>query len=201
MAYSAASLAIGALALLLGALITPTGNPADSLGLSESSDGRWLGAACLFLIASFTLTLGLPSAFTLLWRTPKLGLVALGVFAIGTIATSGYAMLLVFYRALVITGSLTRPVDHVTSDPGIAGFLAVFVGAFYAGELLLAVALFRAGTVARWIPVVLVAHVAWLALGRVLPEGVVDYGTLLLTAGLCGIAIAANERDSRLLPR
>ena len=42
---------------------------------------------------------------------------------------------------------------------------------------------------------------ALLALGRVLPEGVVDYGTLLLTAGLCGIAIAANERDSRLLPR
>ena len=34
-AYSAASLAIGALALLLGALITPTGNPADSLGLSR----------------------------------------------------------------------------------------------------------------------------------------------------------------------
>ena len=45
-AYSAASLATGALALLLGALITPTGNAAESLTLVESNDGRWLGPRC-----------------------------------------------------------------------------------------------------------------------------------------------------------
>ena len=200
MAYSAASLAIGALALLLGALITPTGDASESLTLVESSDGRWLGAAALFLIASFALTLGLPSIGTLLRGTPRLGMVALGIFAIGTIATSGYAMLLVFYRALVITDSLTGPIEDITSDPGIAGFLLVFVAAFYVGELLLSVALFRAGTVARWVPAVLVAHVLWLAVGRFLPADRVDLGTLLLTAGLCGIAITANERDSQLLP-
>ena len=154
----------------------------------------------LFLVASITLTLGLPSIGTLLRGTPRLGLVALGVFAIGTIATSGYAMLLVFYRALVLTDSLKGPIADVTSDPGIAGFLVVFVAAFYLGELLLAIALYRAGTVARWIPAVLVAHVLWLAAGRFLPDDLVDLGTLLLTAGLCGIAITANERDSQLLP-
>ena len=61
-------------------------------------------------------------------------------------------------------------------------------------------ALFRAGTVARWIPAVLVAHVA---LARARPRAARRprrLGTLLLTAGLCGIAIAANERDSQLLP-
>ena len=47
----------------------------------------------------------------------------------------------------------------------------------------------------------LVAHVLWLAVGRFLPADLVDLGTLLLTAGLCGIAITANERDSQLLPR
>ena len=72
-AYSAASLATGALALLLGALITPTGNAAESLSLVEMNDGRWLGAAVLFLIASITLTLGLPSIGTLLRGTPRLG--------------------------------------------------------------------------------------------------------------------------------
>ena len=200
-AYSAASLATGALALLLGALITPTGNAAESLSLVEMNDGRWLGAAVLFLIASITLTLGLPSIGTLLRGTPRLGLLALGVFAIGTIATAGYAMLLVFYRALVLTDSLNGPIADVTSDPGIAGFLVVFVAAFYLGELLLAIALYRAGTVARWIPAVLVAHVLWLAVGRFLPADLVDIGTLLLTAGLCGIAITANERDSQLLLR
>ena len=201
MAYSAASLATGALALLLGALITPTGNAAESLTLGESNDGRWLGAAVLFLVASVTLTLGLPSVGTLLRGTPLLGLVALGVFAIGTIATAGFAMLLVFYRALVLSESLKGPIADVTSDPGIAGFLVVFVASFYLGELLLAIALYRAGTVARWIPAVLVAHVLWLAGGRFLPDNLVDLGTLLLTAGLCGIAITANERDSQLLPR
>ncbi len=109
-------------------------------------------------------------------------------------------MLLVFYRALVLTDSLKGPIADVTSDPGIAGFLVVFVAAFYLGELLLAIALYRAGTVARWIPAVLVAHVLWLAVGRFLPDDLVDLGTLLLTAGLCGIAITANERDSQLLP-
>lgn len=200
MAYSAASLATGALALLLGALITPTSNATESLTLVESNDGRWLGAAVLFLVASITLTLGLPSIGTLLRGTPRLGLAALGVFAIGTIATSGYAMLLVFYRALVLTDSLKGPIADVTSDPGIAGFLVIFVAAFYLGELLLAIALYRAGTVARWIPAVLVAHVLWLAAGRFLPDDLVDLGTLLLAAGLCGIAITANERDSQLLP-
>ena len=75
------------------------------------------------------------------------------------------------------------------------------MAAFYLGELLLAIALYRAGTVARWIPAVLVAHVLWLAVGRFLPDDLVDIGTLLLTAGLCGIAITANERDSQLLLR
>jgi hypothetical protein len=196
--YSAALLAMGALAVLSGALLMPGGDAAESLAVVEQHDGRWLGVSFLLLVGSFALTLGLPSVYTLLRdRTPRFGLLALGIFAIGTIATCGYAMLLVFYRALVITESLNGPLEGVSTEVGIAAFLALFVGSFYLGELLVAIALFRAGSVARWIPAVMVAHVVSLGVGQVLPGRWQSTATVLLAVGLCGVAISANEAEAR----
>jgi len=106
-------------------------------------------------------------------------------------------VLLVFYRAL-LTDSLTGPLNGITSEPGIVGFLAVLLGSFYGGELLLALALLRAGTVPRWVPAVLVGHVAMLAVDQLLPAFLQSHGTFLLTAGLCALAITAKERASEL---
>jgi hypothetical protein len=198
--YSAALLAMGALSVLSGALLMPPGDAAESLAVVERHDERWLGVAVLLLVGSFALTLGLPSVYTLLRdRTPRFGLLAVGVFAIGTIATCGYAMLLVFYRALVLTDSLNGPIEGVSTELGIAAFLAIFVGSFYLGELLLAIALFRAGSVARWIPAVLLAHVVSLGISQVLPETWQSTVTVLFALGLCGVAISANEAEARRL--
>lgn len=192
--YSAGLLATGALAVLCAALITPTGNAAESLSVVEDNDGRWLLACVMYLLASFALTLGLPAVYDLLrGRFPRFGLMAVGIFAIGTIATCGYAMLLVFYRALVLTEALRGPVDGLTGDVGIAAFLAILIGSFYLGETLLAIALLRMRTVPRWVPVVLGLHVLSLALTPILPMQWQNVPTVLLAAGLCGVAIEAND--------
>ena len=194
MPYSSGLLATGALALLLGALLTPTGEAAETLKVVEESNGRWLLACVMYLIASFSLTLGLPAAYVLVRRrSPRFGLVAVGIFAIGTIAMCGYAMLLVFYRALVLTDALAGPVDDVTSDVGIAAFLGILLGSFYVGELLLAIAAAREPAVPRWVPVVMVLHVLSAAVVPFLPESVQNVPSVLLAAGLCGIAVTANE--------
>ena len=201
MPYSAGLLATGALAILCGALITPSGEAAETLSVVEQNDGRWLLACVMYLIASFALTLGLPSVYVLVrgW-TPRFGLVAVAVFAIGTIATCGYAMLLVFYRALVLTDALKGPVDDVTGDLGIAAFLVILLGAFYIGELMLAIALYRVRSVPRWIPAVIVLHVLSLAVNMLVPAGWQNLSSILLTAWLCGVAIAANDADQLRRP-
>ena len=79
----------------------------------------------------------------------------MAVFAAGTIAMCGYAVLLIFYRALVRSELLVGPIEGITDDVGIVVFLAVFLGAFYLGELLLAVALWRVRSVPRWVAIVL----------------------------------------------
>ena len=196
--YSAGLLATGALTLLCGALMTPTGEAAETLRVVEESGGQWLLACVMYLLASFALTLGLPALYQLLRpSSPRLGLLAVGVFAIGTIALCGYAMLLVFYRALVLTDALKGPVDDVTGDPGIATFLVILLGSFYVGELLLAWAALRVPTVPRWVSVVLVLHVASVAVTPFLPEGAQNAPSALLAAGLCGLAVASNDAAQR----
>ncbi len=130
-------------------------------------------------------------------EAPRLGLVAVCVFAAGTIAMCGYAVLLIFYRALVRSELLVGPIDGITDDVGIVVFLAVFLGAFYLGELLLAIALWRVRSVPRWVAIVLGVHVLTLVVNQWLPAGVQNLTTILIAIGLCGVAVTANDQWSQ----
>jgi hypothetical protein len=161
---SASALVIGAMALAFGTMLNPLDPGAGStqtIAVAAES-GRWLGMSVLFFLASVSLALGLPAILTLFSeRGRRTGALAVAVFSIGVIGTSGYAMLLVFFRALVKadavrTGSLTE----VTDDLGLSIFLLGWVVAFYAGLLLLAGALLMARRTPLWVPILLVAFVA-----------------------------------------
>ena len=58
----------------------------------------------------------------------------MAVFTVGAIGTCGYAMLLVFFRAMVVGGAVRQPAfGEVTDDPGLTIFLDGWVGCFYGG--------------------------------------------------------------------
>jgi hypothetical protein len=197
---SAALLLTGALALCLGSLLLPTTDgTSDTLRLVEEQGGRWLAVAVIYFIASVCLTLGLPTILTVVERRGRtLGLIAGIVLEVGFIGTAGYAMLMVFFRALVATDAIRdKGLDDVASDAGLMIFLYGWIVGFFLGELLLAIALLRAGTTPDWVPIVLILHVATVFLSGVLPD-VVSKATILLTvAGFAGIAIEATSPEAR----
>jgi hypothetical protein len=176
------------------------GDSAQLFRLVEQNNGRWLAVAGLFFLASVAMTLGLPCILTLFERKgSRLGIVALVVFSIGCIGTSGYAMLLAFFRALVLTDAIRdEALPAVTHDPGLLLFLYFWVAALYLGELLLAFALMLAKATPRWVPWLLVLHVATLPLSSILPQALRSGSVLLMTVGFAGIAITANSADVQL---
>lgn len=195
--FSASALVTGATALAMGALLTPaTETTAEALELADQGDGRWMLVAVLFFVASIALTLGLPAILTLFdERTAKLGLTAVAVFAVGCIGTAGYAMIIGFFRALLDFVELeTGTLDQVTSHTGFGVFLWGWVGAFYLGELLIAVALLRARTTLAWVPLLLIAHVVSFPASRALPEEIASLTVLLATIGFAASGIEANRR-------
>lgn len=200
---SASALVIGAMALAFGTLLNPldpgAGSPQTTVAIAAES-GRWLGMSVLFFLASVSLTLGLPAILTLFTdRARRLGVIAVAVFSIGVIGTSGYAMLLVFFRALVKADAVrTSSLTEVTEDLGLSIFLFGWVAAFYAGLLLIAVALLLAQRTPLWVPILLVGFVAVFPvvedLGRV--GQVVQ--VMALAFAFTGIAIeAVHPRASR----
>lgn len=195
--YSAAALVAGAIALAMGGLLMPdVGDSADSLRMVEEQGGRWLGVASLYFGSSVAMTVGLPVVLTLLESTgARRGLVGTGLLALGCIGTGAYAVLLVFFRALVLTGAVEAGgLGSVTDDVGLGAFLVTWVAAFYVGELLVAWGLFLAGTTPRWVPMLLLLHVVSLPLSVVLPTRVSAATVLLVAIGLCGVGITANHR-------
>jgi hypothetical protein len=173
---SASALVIGAMSLLFGSVLNPAevgGSSAETLRVATEESARWLAMAVMYTLASVTLTLGLPAVLVLLDRRGRrLGLVGVTVFAVGAIGTCGYAMLMVFFRAMVVAGAVRGSgLERITADKGLSVFLVVWVGAFYGGVLLLALSLFLARTTPRWVPVLLLVFVAMLPvvqhLGRV----------------------------------
>jgi hypothetical protein len=199
--YSAASLVLGATALAVGALLQPTGGgAAATLDMAVEQGGRWLAVSVLFFLAAVMLTLGMPSIVTLFQvRGARLGLTAIGIFTVGCVGIAGFAMLLVFFQSLAKTGALTAgSVDQVSSEAGLNVFLLGWVGAFYVGELLIAIALLRARTTPQWIPGVLLLHVALFPASSFLPSGVQPLTALLVTVGLCGVGITANQRAAKI---
>jgi uncharacterized membrane protein len=199
--YSAAALVLGATALSVGALILPSGNEAaTTLQMAETDGGRWLAVAVLYFLAAVTLTLGMPSILTLFQvRTTKFGMTAIGVFTIGCIGLAGFSMLLVFFRALAVNQAIEAgAIEEVSSEVGLSVFLLGWIGAFYLGELLLAIALLRAGNTPRWIPGMLLLHVALFPLSSFLPAEVQPMTALLVTVALCGVGITANQNSAKV---
>jgi hypothetical protein len=201
--YSAAALVLGATALAVGALLLPSSNEAaTTLQMAADDGGRWLAVAVLYFLAAVMLTLGMPSVVTLfLARGGRFGLTAIGVFTIGCVGIAGFAMLLAFFRALAVSDALKPDsLSDVSTETGLTVFLFGWIGAFYLGELLLAIALLRAGTTAVWIPAVLILHVALFPVASVLPDGIQPLTALLVTVGLCGVGITANQQAAATVP-
>jgi hypothetical protein len=199
--FSASGLVAGATALSIGALLMPQAEEAqDMLHLVQDEGGRWLAVSLLYFAASVALVIGLPAILTLFDRRGlRTGLTAVGVFTIGCVGIAGFAMLLVFFRALAVTDAIDiDTIDEVSSEPGLAAVLYGWIAAFYLGELLLSIALFKARTTPLWIPVVLLLHVALFPVSSLLPDDAQSLTTLLITVGLCGVGITANQHATRV---
>ncbi len=195
---SASALVIGVLALVFGALLNPVpagGDSAQTVAIAQMAGGRWLGTSVMFFLASVALILGLPAILSLfLERGRRIGVVAVAVLAVGVIGTAGYAMLLVFFRALVRAEAIRAGgLEELTSDVGLGVFLYAWVVAFYGGLVLLAVALLVARQTPAWVSVLLLVVVALIpllpALGRV--GQVVQM--LALAFAFTGVAMAATR--------
>jgi hypothetical protein len=193
---SASALVIGVMALVFGSLLNPAdadASSADTMRIVTQEGGRWLGMAVMYFGASVALTLGLPSLLSLFTgRGRRVGLLAVAVFSIGVIGTSGYAMLLVFFRALVKAGAIEdAKLEQVTADNGLGLFLYGWIAGFYVGLLLIAVALFVARKTPTWVPILLVVFVALFPVSAHIGK----VGQVLQVMGLAvaftGVAIAA----------
>jgi hypothetical protein len=193
---SASCLVIGVMALVFGVLLNPTDadtSSTETIRVVADEGGRWLGMAVMYFGASVTLTLGLPALLSLFTvRGRGIGLLAVAVFSVGVIGTAGYAMLLVFFRALVNAGAIQdAKLEEVTADNGLGFFLYGWIAGFYVGLLLIAIALLVAKRTPVWVPLLIFAFVAVFPvasqIGRV--------GQVLQVMGLAvaftGIAIAA----------
>jgi Na+/citrate or Na+/malate symporter len=198
--YSAASLVIGATALAVGSLLLPSyAEAAITVQMTQSEAGLWLAVSILYFVAAIMLTLGMPSILTLFQaRGARLGLTAVGIFAASAAGTAGFAMLLMFVRALVMNDAIPdATVLDVTQDTGLTGFLYIWIGALVLGEMLLALALLRARAAPRWIPVLLLVHVALLAFAPYLPELIGSGSPLLILVALSGIGIRAAAQRTQ----
>jgi hypothetical protein len=200
--FSASGLVAGATALSVSALLMPQAEEAqDMLQLVQDEGGRWMAVSLLYFAASVALVIGLPAILTLFERRGfRTGLTAVGVFTVGCVGIAGFAMLLVFFRALVVTNAIdAETIDAVGSEAGLAAVLYGWIAAFYLGELLLSIALFRARTTPLWIPAILLLHVLLFPVSSLLPAELQSMTTLLVTVGLCGVGITANQNASRVL--
>ena len=196
---SAAALVTGAMALLLASVLTQNGDTAAAtLMIVEEASGRWLGGALMYFLASVGLVLGLPAIIVLVrGRGRRTTMAACAVLAIGYVGTAAYAAMLVFLRSLVVTDAVdAEGFADVSDEAGLLTFVAIWVGAFYLGELLLAVALLRAGpdVIARWVPLVLLAHVVVSLGARAAPDWVSTASVVLAALPLCGIGIRVTQR-------
>lgn len=194
--YSAAALASGAVALVLGTLGLPmTSDDAALLQSAQLEEGRWLMAAAAFLLCSVGLGMGLPTfLFVMPVRGRRFGYLGAAALGLSTMSIAAYAALLLFFQALVVEGVIgADDVAGLGDDRGVLGFSFLLVGSFYAGEALLAVGLFRARSVPRWVPALLGLHVLMLPLTEAVPA-LGDLGAVVIGVAFMGVAVHANER-------
>jgi hypothetical protein len=193
--FSASALVVGMLALAFGALLNPldSGGSADTIRTVSQEGGRLFGMAVMYFVASVAMTLGLPAVVTLFGkRATRLGITATAVFLVGVIGTSGYAMLLVFFRALVKADVLRgSTLGDVANDNGLAVFLYGWIGAFFLGLVLLAVALLFAKRTPLWVPILLLVSVAMFPVSGALGKVGQILQLFAMAVAFTGMAIAA----------
>jgi hypothetical protein len=199
---SASALIVGAMSLMFGSVLNPShagASAVETLRVVDQQGARWIAMAVLYTFASVALTLGLPSVLTLFeGRGHRVGLVGVTLFTVGAIGTCGYAMLMVFFRAMVVARAVQgSQLDAVTHDRGLTLFLVGWVACFYSGALVLAVGLLVARTTPTWVPLLLLVFVAMLPvvshLGRVGAAAQV----LAFAVSFTGIAMAAVTTENR----
>jgi hypothetical protein len=200
--YSASALVIGAMSMVLGAVLNPISGDqraAATLRVAGQQDGRWLGMAVMYFLASVFLTLGLPAMLSLfVQRGRGLGLIAVGVFSIGAIGLSGFAMLMVFIRTLVIQDLLkSSGLNQMTDDVGLGIFLYGWVAGFYLGILLIAVALFVARKTPVWVAGLLLVFVVALPFAQYLGRVGSAVQVMALAVAFTGVAVAAVSDEHR----
>lgn len=199
---SAATLVVGAFALVLGTLLSPVGgadSASQALRVVGQNDGRMLGMAVFYFLASLGLMLGMPAVLSVVARRGwRLGVSGVLVFSVGVLGTAGFAMLLVFFRALVISGSVTGPsLDQLAEDLGLVIFVYAWVVGFYAGLILIAAALFVSRATPYWVPGLLLAGVAVAPFVSLLGNVGSAVQTLSVAVGFTGIAVAAVASDQQ----
>lgn len=199
LAWSASCLVIGTMALTLAASLNPnpTGvNAAAVLEVAMAPGGRWLAMAAALLIGSVALLAGLPTLLIPFRdRARGLAMAAVATLAVGVLGSSGYAALLVFVRALADQEAL-RPgkLPRALEDAEVVMVLFVWVGSFYLGVLLMAVALLRARVAAPWVPIVLLVVVGCLPLVSMAGHIGQVVQVLLLAVAFTEIATRAVQR-------
>jgi MFS family permease len=200
---SASALVIGAMALVFGVLVNPgngDGTAAETAAIIRDEGGRWLAMAVMYFLAAVALMLGLPSILTLFTRRGRrMGLFGVGVFSIGVLGTAGYAVLMVFSRALIDRQVIEDParMDDVIEDAGLAAFLFGWIVCFIVGILAIAIALFLARKTPKWVPVALLAFVAMFPFSGELGRLMMAVQVLLLAVGFTGIAVAAISDEHK----
>lgn len=202
---SASALVVGAMAMVFGALLNPQSgadeSAAETLRVVTEDGGRWLGMSVMYFFASVALTLGLPSLLSLFVdRGRRTGFVAVGVFSIGVVGLSGFAMLLVFFKALAGANAIqdTR-VDAATEDLGLSVFLYGWIVSFYAGLLLVALALFMAKKTPPWVPGLMVVFVLLFPFTEQIGRVGQVLQVMALAVAFTGVAIAAVNQVNRTL--
>jgi hypothetical protein len=194
---SASALVVGVMSLVFATVLNPGqsgGSTAETLHVVSEQGSRWLAMSVMFILASVTLVFGMPAVATLFQqrRGRRLGLTAVAVFTVGAIGTTGVAMLLVFFRAIVVAHAVRgTPLDNVGDDQGLRIFLFGWIAGFYGGVLLLAIALLLSHSVSRWVPAVLIVFVALIPFASHLGRVGSAMQILLLGVAFTGIAMAA----------
>ncbi|MGZ4473698.1 MAG: hypothetical protein ACXVXM_17175 [Nocardioidaceae bacterium] len=201
---SAAALVVGVMALVFGSLLNPASggeSAAQTLHVVDEQGARWIGMSVMFFLSSVGMVLGLPAILSLFIRTGRrLGTAGVAVFAVGVVGLCGYAMLMVFFRAVANTGVLAgnaQALDKVSKDPSLLVFLYGWIGGFVLGIVLIAIALLRARKVPLWVPIVMLVYVVSVPFGSHLGRLGQTVQVLALAVAFTGIAIGAVLADNR----